>query len=172
MVARASGPDGGTMTVRPGYLRLTVVIPVVIVGGLAIAIGVAQLTAHQPGQAVAGFAAPVVLCVLLRVATRSIRLEITQSVVRARQGRWRGHPDLEVPRNDVRAIHYFPRKISFRGPDNKPFMGIDPNYTLRQMKTVAALLGVPLYDHMRWRGLREVNMGRLVYDPAAADRVS
>lgn len=159
------------MTVRPGDWRLSIVVPGVIVGGLSIAIGVAKLTVHQPGQAVLAFVGPVLLYLLVTALTRKVRLEITESVVVARQGRWRGHPDLEVPRNDVRVIHYFPRTIAFHGPGNEPIMRIDSNYTLRQMRTVAGLLGVPLYDHRRWL-VREVRKGRLVHDPAVSDRVS
>ena len=174
MVTRAPRPDGGTMKVRPGNWRLGVVVPLALIGGVCLAIGVDQLASDQPAQA--SFAAavwtPVLFyCVINLVALR-IRLEITDSVVRARQGRWRGHPDLEMPRNDVLAIHYFTQVISFRGPDDKPFMRIDCNYTLRQMRTVAELLGVRLYDHRRRLGLREVGIGRLVHDPAASDRVS
>ena len=159
-------------TVRPGDWRLSIVVPGAIVGGLSIAIGVAKLQVDQPGQAVLAFVGPVLLYLLVTALTRKVRLEITESVVRARQGGWRGHPDLEVPRSDVRVIHYFPRTIGFHGQDKKPIMRIDCNYTLRQMKTVAKLLGVPLYDHRRWLGLREVSKGRRVYDPAAPDRVS
>ena len=160
------------MTLRPGYLRLSIMVPVVIVVAPSIAVGVAGLWAGKPDQASEALVPLAALYVVLRFAARSIRLEITESVVRARQGKWRGHPDLEVPRNDIRAIHYFPRIISFRGPDDEPFMRIDSNYTLSQVRTVAELLRVPLYDHKRWLGLREASMGRLVYKPTASDRIT
>lgn len=173
-MTRAPDPGSGTRTVRPGNWRLSIVVPLAVVSGVCIAIGVVQLTADQPAQA--SFAAalwtPALFYCVINLLTLRIRMEITESVVRARQGRWRGHPDLEVPRHDVLAIHYFPRIISFRGPDDKPFMRIDCNYTLRQVRAVAQLLRVPLYDHKRWLGLREARIGRLVYDPAASDRVS
>jgi hypothetical protein len=91
------------ITVRPGLWRLSVVVPFVIVGGACIAIGVDQLTAHQPAQAsfAAALWAPALLYCLLKLAGRQLRLEITESVVRARQGRWRGHPDREMPRNTM-----------------------------------------------------------------------
>jgi hypothetical protein len=160
------------MTVRPGNSRPTVVITALFVAGVSIAIGAPKLRV-DPVPAVLACVGPVlVLYLTINVLARSVRLKVSENTVLARQGGWRGHPDLEVPRDEIRAIHYFSRVISFRGPDDEPFMRIDPNYTLRQMTTVARLLGVPLYDHKRWLGLREVRMGRLVYDPTASDRVS
>lgn len=172
MVTRTPDPGSRTMTLRPGYLRLSIMVPVVIVVAPSLAIGVARLWAGKPAQASEALVPMAALYLVIRFAARSIRLELTESVVRAWQGKWRGHPDLEVPRNEVRAIHYFPRVISFRGPDDEPFMRIDSNYTLSQMRTVAELLRVPLYDHKRWLGLREAGMGRLVYKPTASDRIS
>jgi hypothetical protein len=96
---------------------------------------------------------------------RAVRLEITDSVVRAKQGWYQ--PEKQVARGDVRAIHYFPRLISFRGRDDKPIMMVAPNWNLRQMLEVADELGVSLFDHRRWHGLREVSVGRLVNDPRA-----
>lgn len=172
MAAGAARPDGGTMTLRSGIWRLVYVIPGVVVVVPCMIGGVTGLMADKPVQAVGAFACPVVLYLVVTLLSRRVRLEITDSLVRARQGGWRGHPDLEVPRNEVRAIHYFPGKISFRGPDDEPFMRIDPNYTARQMKTVAVFLRVPMYDHQRWFGLRKVSMGRLVYKPAKSDPAS
>jgi hypothetical protein len=62
--------------------------------------------------------------------------------------------------------------ISFRGPDNKPIMMIDDNYTLRQMMKVAGVLEAPLYDHTRLLGMRKVRIGRLAYDPSSRYPVS
>jgi hypothetical protein len=160
------------MTVRPGLWRPIIVIPWAMLAGLFIALGVSKLAVSQPGQAVVAFAGPVLLFLLAWVRARSVRLEIAESVVLARQGRWRGHPDREAPRSEIRAIHYFPRMISFRGPDNKPIMTIDGNYTLRQMMKVAVTLEVPLYDHARWLGMRKISIGRLLYDPASRHSVS
>ena len=157
------------MTVRPGNGTPTVIITALFVAGVSIAIGAPKLRV-DPVPAALACVGPVLLLFLtinVLALARSIRLEISENTVSARQGGWRGHPDLEVPRDEIRAIHYFPRVISFRGPDDKPFMRIVPNYTLRQMTTVARLLGVPLYDHRRWPGLRSVRVGRLVYKPAS-----
>lgn len=172
MSARAPGPDGRTMTVRPGGWRLSVVIPWAFVWGLSIAIGIAKLTIGQPVQTVVGFVGPVLCYLLFRVLALTIRLKITDSMISARRGGWRGRRDLEVPRNEVRVIHYFPQAIGFHGTDNKRIMRIDNDYTLRQMRTVAEFLSVPLYDHRRWLGMQEVWQGRLVYKPTESDRVS
>jgi hypothetical protein len=155
------------MTVRVGLWRLSVVIPGGFMVGLCTFGAVSEFLAGQLVAAVVALTVPVPIFLLIWVGTRSIRLEITESVVLARQGRFRGHPDLEMPRSEIRAIHYFPRIISFRGQDNKPFMRIDCNYTVRQMTKVAGILEVPLYDHKRWLGLREARIGRLVHDPAS-----
>lgn len=121
----------------------------------------------QPGQALMVLVfLPLLMCLVGWLRLRSVRLEITESMVRVLQGWY--EPDEEAPRGDITAIHFFPRMISFRGPDvSEPIMMIVPNYTLRQMTLVAAELEVPLYDHTRWHGLRKVSRGRLVYDPAS-----
>lgn len=162
------------MTVRPGIGQSGIIAIFAFTSSVCIAIGVDQLISDQPAQSSfeAAFWVPAGLYCLCKLLALPIRLEITESTVLARQGRFRGHPDLEMPRNEVLAIHSFPSVISFRGRDDKPFMRIDCNYTLRQMRAVAGLLGVRLYDHTRWLGFREIRIGRLVYDPAASDRVS
>jgi hypothetical protein len=53
------------------------------------------------------------MVIILWVRLRGVRLEITDTEVRARQGGYR--PEKQVARGDVRAIHFFPRVISFRG---------------------------------------------------------
>jgi len=139
-------------------------IPMGFVLCLSIALAVSKFAVDQPGQAVVALMIPVVICLIMGFRTRSVRLEISESVVRAKQGHWRGHPDKQALRSEITSIHYFPRIISFRGLDNKPIMMIDPNYTVRQMVRVASVLGVRMYDHTRWLGMRKtVNTGRLVY---------
>jgi|SRR5580692_10144821 len=154
--------------IKPGLWRASVVIPLGIVACIAIAGAVSEFIADRPGEAVAALLAPVVIFLIIVFRARSVRLEISESVVLAKQGHWRGHPDKEAPRSDIRAVHYYPRIISFRGPDNKPIMMIDANYTVRQMAQVASLLGVRLFDHRRWDGIRRVDKGRLVYQPDSA----
>ena len=161
------------ITIRPGFWRLSSVIPLAIVIGLFVAGAVAKLAVDQPGQAVAAFLAPVLVLFLAWLRTLPVRLEFTESTVRAKQGRWRGQPDNQVPRSEIRSIHYFPMMISFRGPDNTPIMTIEPHWTRRQMLRVAEELKVPLYDHTRWYGMRESRMGigKLVHAPASGQRV-
>ena len=152
--------------IKPGWWRASVVIPVGIGSCIFIAGAVTEFAADRPGQAVAALMGPVLFFLIAGFRTRSVRLEISENVVLAKQGHWRGHPDKQAPRSDIRAIHYYPRLISFRGPDNKPIMMIDPNYTVRQMVRVASVLGVRMYDHTRWLGMRKTaNTGRLVYQP-------
>lgn len=158
-------------TIRPGLWRAVVVIPFGIVSAVCIAGAVTEIAAGSPGSAVLALLIPVVGILVLKFRARSVRLEISDSVVLAKQGHWRGHPDMQAPRNEIQAIHYFPRIISFRGPDKKPIMMIDSNYTVRQMVRVAGVLNVPMYDHTRWLGMRSVDTGRLVYSSESSQRV-
>lgn len=162
------------MTVWPGWWRLSSMLPWVILAGIFIAVAVSQFATGDPVAGVMALVAPVVVFLLawvfVRLRSRPIRLEITESTVRARQGNWHGQPDMETPRSQILAIHYFPRLISFRGLDDEPAMMIHPHYTLRQMRKVAVELDVRLYDHTRWLGLAKIKVGRLAYDPAAGPR--
>ena len=159
------------ITIRPGLWRAVVMIPFGIVSGVCIAGAVSEIAVGNPGAAVLALLVPVAMLLVVEFRARSVRLEITDSVVLAKQGHWRGHPDMQAPRNEIRAIHYFPRIISFRGPDKKPVMMIDCNYTMRQMVRVAGVLKVPMYDHTRWFGMRTVDKGRLVYNSELSQRV-
>jgi hypothetical protein len=160
------------MTILPGFWRFSIVFLWGILVGVFAALAAVEFVAHQPGEGVVLLVAPMGLylltSVIFRFGPRPIRLEITESTVRALQGNWRGAPGMEVPRSEITAIHYFPDMISFRGLDNKPVMMIRPQYTLRQMRKVAAELHVRLFDHSRLLGLQKVNIGRLAYDPALA----
>jgi hypothetical protein len=160
------------ITIRPGPWQPVVVILLGLVSCLAIAGAVSEFIAGNPLQGVFALLAPVVILLIMLFRGRSVRLEVTDSVVLAKQGHWRGHPDMQAPRNEIRAIHYFPRIISFRGPDKKPIMMIDSNYTVRQMVRVAGVLNVPMYDHTRWLGMRTVDNGRLVCKPESSQRVA
>lgn len=143
--------------IRPRPQRSVLIMSAVLAGGFA-AMGL-----YRPGSA------PWLLLCLLGVAViywarwRATRLEIDGDLVRVRQG-W-NIPDRQAARSEISAIHYFPQLISFRGPDQKPVMKVAPSWPLRQMLDVADELGVPLYDHRAWLGLREVKMGRLVNRP-------
>jgi hypothetical protein len=147
-----------TIRPRPGLSAL-----ILFAVGAGMFIGAAV---YRPGQALELLAGTLLAIAIIWARWRAIRLEITESVVRVKQGWYL--PDKQVARSEIGAIHYFPRLISFRGPDRRtPIMKIAPNYRLRQMVEVANELAVPLYDHRRWLGLREVNTGRLVNRPAS-----
>ena len=143
-------------TIRPGLLQPGFLI------GCAVLVGMfTTLAVFQPDQALWWLVVgPLLIAVVGWARLRGVRLEITESVVRARQGWYL--PERQAARSEISAIHFFPSVISFRGPDRKPIMKIAPNYTLRQMLDVADVLAVPLYDHRRWLGLRKISIGRLV----------
>lgn len=149
------------MTLGPGVRRFSVVI---VWGGL---IGMFIAAAFiWPHQAVGALITPVVLVVMAWIRLLPIRLDVTESVVRVRQGK-RSGPTVEVPRSDISAIHFSPGAIGLWGPDpGTPILTLNPEWTLRQMLRVARELEVPLYDHRRWLGLRKDSEGRLVYDPS------
>ena len=141
-------------------------------GVIACAALLAMLTALaviQPSLALWMLVTAIVVAIIIWAQLRAVRLEITDSVVRVKQG-WYAS-ELQVARSEIRAIHFFPALISFRGPDGKPIMKVGPNWTLRQMLEVADELAVPLYDHRRWLGLRSVTMGRLVNHSAPSQSV-
>ena len=152
------------MTVRPALWQPSIVIIWSVLFGMFIAAAVIW-----PGQAVEWLAFLPLVCLVGWVRVRAVRLEITDSVVRARQGWYL--PDKQVPRSQIRAIHYYPDVISFRGPDHKPIMRTRCEWSLRQMITVADELRVPVYDNRRFFNLRTARVGRLVYDPAASHPV-
>ena len=167
-----SVPESGKMlTIWPGLGPLSTILVAIATAGFT-AGAVSEFAAGQVAVGMIPLLTPPVLIlfgwVLLRIRPRQIRLEVTENMVRARQGNWRGAPDMEAPRSEITAIHFFPGTISFRGLDNKPIMLIQPQYTVRQMRKVAAELRVTLYSHRRWLGLRgDLKIGRLVYDPAS-----
>lgn len=142
------------------------ILVVLFAGGAA-----SEFAVGHTSAGIVAITGPVVIILfawpLVRFRRRPTRLEVTESMVLARQGWWRGQPDKQATRSEIRAIHYFPNLISFRGLDNKPLMMIQPHYTLAQMLKVAAKLDVRRYDHCRWLGLRRIDKGRLAYDPAS-----
>jgi len=143
-------------TIRPGLLRPSILIAYAVLLGMFIAAAVIQ-----PSQALLVLVGgPLIVAVIGWVRLRAVRLEITDSTVCVKQGWYL--PEEQATRGDITAIHYFPRVISFRGPDDEPMMKVAPNWTVRQMLGAAEELGVPLYDHRRWFGLRKVSVGRLV----------
>lgn len=111
---------------------------------------------------------PVMVIVLVWIFSRMVRMEITATVVRAKQ--WQGQGDVEAPRDAIREIRYFPLMISFRGEGDEPLMEPRPHWTLRQMTMLANELSVPLYDHRGLLGLEELKVGRLVNDQVLGRR--
>jgi hypothetical protein len=153
------------ITIRPAVWQPSIVIVWSLVAGMFVAAAVIW-----PGQAVTSLMFLPLLFLIAWVRVRAVRLEITEGAVRARQGWYL--PDKQVPRSQIRAIHYYPDVISFRGPDRKPIMRTRSEWSLRQMIAVAGELRVPVYDNRRWHNLRSARVGRLVYDPAAPHPVS
>jgi len=153
------------LTLRPGVWRLGVVVTYGALLAVFVAFAVIKLAVGQPGQAIISLIIPVLIGLIAAFRVRRIRLEVNEDVVRV-QGSRRPDND-QVPRNEIRTIHYFPSMVSFRGPDGESFWTIGPEWTLRQMVKVAATLEVPLYDHRRSLGMRMATTGRLVYDPAS-----
>ena len=147
-------------TIRPGLLRPSILVACAALAGIFIVAAVIQ-----PDQALLVLVGgPLAIAVIAWARLRAVRLEITESVVRAKQGWYL--PEKQAARGEISTIHYFPRLTSFVGSDRKPIMEIAPNWTLRQMLEVADELAVPLDDHRRWLGLRTVRTGRLVNHPA------
>lgn len=143
-----------------------------------VAFGVAALPCmalmlYEPGSY------PLLIClalVFLMVCFQSQRilLEVTPAVVRARQGRFRGRPDLEVDRVEICRIDYCPGRLMFRGTHGQSLMAPYPFWTLEQVVQVADVLDVPVYDRrgkFRLRTLtrEELAEGRLVKSDSSAD---
>ncbi len=92
-------------TIRPRPGRSAFVLFAVLVG-MYIAIAV-----YRPDQVLWVLASAALVAVIGWARWRATRLEITESVVRAKQGWYL--PEKEAARSEIRAIHYFPRLISF-----------------------------------------------------------
>jgi hypothetical protein len=150
------------MTLKAAFWRTSLVVLLVVMIGAAVP--PAFFGPHPERWALLIPVAVVLVCWLRMLP---IRMEVTDALVRAKQGRWRGQPDMEVPRSEISGIHYFPTVISFRGLDNKPIMKLVPHWSLRQILKVATELDVRLYDHRGFLGLKSLSIGRLVYDPAS-----
>lgn len=162
MGERPSGTD--ELTVRYKVWQTSTVVSAGIVTSLCAVAAVAEPRAYLPL-----LLAPVLLVCMFWLASRAMRLQVTQTMVRARAGRWHGRPDVETPRIEICEIHYCPARISFLGTHGQPLMEPYPLWTLNQVRQVADLLDVPLYDHRGWLHLRELAVGRLVNrDPSGS----
>lgn len=143
--------------IRPRPQRSVLILSAVLVGSF-VAMGL-----YWPGYVLWLLLGLLCVAVIYWARWRATQLEITEDLVRVRQG-W-NIPDRQAVSSEISAIHYFPQVISFRGPDQKPIMKVAPSWPMRQMVDVANELGVPLYDHRAWLGLRKVKTGRLVNSP-------
>jgi hypothetical protein len=105
-----------------------------ILAGMFIAAAV-----YWSGQALGLLPGALLTVVIGWIRVLGVRLEITGSTVRVKQGQFQ-HAK-EAARSDITAIHYFSNAISFRGPGDEPMMRAAPNWTLRQMLEVAVSSG-------------------------------
>jgi hypothetical protein len=151
------------LTIRFKLWQTNTVIPVGILTPLCVA-----LVVYEPG-AYPMLLGPVLIACMLWYGSRVIRMEITPTVVRARQGRWHGQPDLEAPRAEICEIRYCPSRIIFTGTHSQSLMEPFPHWTLKQVLEVAELLDVPFYDHRGRFHLEELAVGRLVRGDSSAD---
>jgi hypothetical protein len=155
------------ITIKPTFWRPSSVFWAVAIGGFCLSPVVFQGGTFPE---LAGLGVLAAMTVMVWLGTRTARLEITETEVRARHGWSPGPPGKkEAPRSEIRSIHYRPRQISFRGADGQPLMEASDMWTVADMVKAAAELRVPLYDD-RVEGLlraRELSEGRLVYDPAS-----
>ena len=114
-----------------------------------------------------GPAALVGLALMVWLFTRPMRLEITETQVRAFHGVGtapRGRK--EAFRSDIRSIHLVPSGYSFRAADGQTLMVCSVSWTLPDMTRAAEVLRVPLYDdRVGQLKVRERNGAKLVYDP-------
>jgi hypothetical protein len=153
------------IAIRPRFWRPVNVFWVVVIGGFCLSPVVFQAGAFPE---LAGLGVLAVMTAMVWLGTRTARLEITETEVRARHG-WSPGPvgKKEAFRSEIRSIHYRPRQVTFRGADGQPLMEISDMWTLGDMVKTSAQLRVPLYDD-RVEGLlraQELSEGRLVYDP-------
>jgi hypothetical protein len=151
---------GEKMTVRPTWWQPSIVIYWAIVAGSCVVAAVLR----WPGGDYS-FGALLLLWLLAWARVRTIRLDITEKVVRRQRGLVGPDKYRQVARSRIRAIHYYPNMISFSGPGGRPLMRTKAEWSLKQMVAVAAELQVPIYDNRRFLNLLPARVGRPVYKP-------
>ena len=154
------------ITIKPTVWRPSTVIYAVAIGGFCLSPLVFRLGTFSE---ITGLACLVFMALLFWLLMRPIRLEITETEVRARQG-WARAPlgKREALRSEIRSIHYLTKRFSFNGVDGEVLMEPVDIWTVRDMVRAAEELRVPLYDdRLGWLGARELSEGRLVYDPVS-----
>lgn len=112
------------------------------------------------------FGALLLIWLLTYGAVRSIRMEVTETMVRVKRGWLRGNPVREVARSRIRAIHYYPKTITFCGEAGGPIMRTKAEWSLKQVIAVATELQVPVYDNRRFLHLLPTRAGRVVFNPS------
>jgi hypothetical protein len=162
-------PSGtGELAIRCTIWKTKPIIRFAVVTALIVTTEVYQSSFNLPL-----LLSPSLIFLLVCFHMRAVLLEVTPSVVRARQGRVRGRPDLEASRAEICAIRYCPRRIVFGGTHGQSLMAPYPFWTLEQVVQVAGVLDVPVYDcrgRFRFKTLtaEELGDGRLVRGDSAA----
>jgi hypothetical protein len=155
------------IAIKPTFWRPGNVVAAVLIGGFCLIPALFLLS--SPAAAI-GPSCLAIMALMVWLLMRPIRLEITETEVRAKHGWSQGVTGKnEAVRSEIRSIHYRPTQVTFRGADGQPLMEASHIWTLGDMVRAAAELRVPLYDD-RVEGLlraRELPEGRLTYDPAS-----
>ena len=156
------------ITIKPTLWKRSVVISFVLFGALCLS----PMVFGSPSttSSIAGVGALVGMFLLYWFTTRRVRLEITETEVRAEEGGWTRAPlgKKEAFRSEIRSIHYAPKRYTFRGADGQALMVISNTWTMPDMVKAAEVLRVPLYDDRAGRAKGNgVNRGRLLYDPGS-----
>lgn len=148
------------MTVRPTWRQPSIVIIWSILTGLCVAASILL-----PGGD-SSFGVLLVLWLFGWIHVRAIRLEVTETEVLVKRGRLWLTKTRQVTRSQIRAIHYYPDVVSFRGPSGSPLMRTRAEWSLKQMIAVAVELQVPVYDNRQCLNLLRTRVGQLVYKPS------
>ena len=155
------------LTISPTFWRPGNVISAVFIGGFCLIPAVFLL--GSPTAAI-GPALLVVVALMVWLLMRPIRLEITETEVRADEGGWTRAPlgKKEAFRSEISSIRYVPKRYTFYGADGQALMAISNTWTMPDMVKAAEVLRVPLYDDRAGRAKGNgVNRGRLLYDPGS-----
>ncbi|WP_157436250.1 hypothetical protein [Actinospica robiniae] len=154
------------MIITPTWWQPSIVISWGVLAG-----GCVEAAVSEP-HGVYSFGALLLLWLLAWAAGRSIRLEVTEAEVIVTRGyvRMQSNVPRRVARSRLGAIHYYPKVITFCGPDGTLLMRTKAEWSLKQMITVAAELQVPIYDNRRFLHLVPRRTGRLAYDPVYGRR--
>lgn len=151
--------------IKPTFWRPGTVVGAVVIGAICLS----PLAAGGPiGYGLGGLGVLAAMALMSWLLSRPVRLEITETEVRAKEG-WTYAPPgkKQAVRSEIRSIHAVPRQFSFRGADGQSLMETSPTWTVQDMVKAARELQVPLYDdRIGQLKARERNKARLVYDPA------